>query len=106
MLPLESVHSQFTSGIIKEFFLNIAWSKYKKLSSERYSDMLQSQLKPPFQRKCHGLLSYGVCLQHDHAQPHTPHYTVRQIQDIKLDVLLHPPYSPDLASSNFDLFDP
>jgi hypothetical protein len=51
-------------------------------------------------------LSYGVCLQLDHAQPHTAHYTVRQIQDIKLEVLLHPPYSPDLASNNFDLFWP
>lgn len=105
-LSLGRVHSQFTSGIIKEWFLNITGSKYKELSSERYSDMLQNQLKPPIQRKCHGLLSSGVCLQHDNAQPHTAHYTVRQIQNLKLEVLLYPPYSSDLASSNFDLFWP
>lgn len=105
-LPPGRDHSQFISGIIKEWCFNITWSKYKQLSSERYSDILQNQLEPPIWRKCHGLLSSGVCLQHDNAQPHTAHYTVRQIQDIKLEVLLHPPYSPDLAPSNFDLFWP
>ena len=105
-LPLGRDHSWFTSGIIKEWFLNITWSKYKELSRERYSDVFQNQRKPPIQRKYHGLLSSGVCLQHDHAQPHTTHYTVRQIHNIKLEMLLHPPYSLDLASSNFDLFWP
>jgi hypothetical protein len=33
-LSLGRVHSQFTSGNIKEWFLNITWSKYKELSSE------------------------------------------------------------------------
>ena len=51
MLLLESGHSRFTSGIIKELFLTIIWSKYEELNSERYSDMLQNQLKPPIQKK-------------------------------------------------------
>jgi hypothetical protein len=29
---------------------------------------------------------------------------VKQIQDLKLEVLLHPPYSPDLVPSDFHLF--
>jgi hypothetical protein len=31
---------------------------------------------------------------------------MKQIQDLKLEVLSHPPYSPDLAPSDFHLFWP
>jgi hypothetical protein len=35
-----------------------------------------------------------------------PRRTTKQIRDLKLDVLPHPPYSPDLARSDFHLFWP
>ena len=35
------------------------------MNSEKYSDVLQNQLKPTIHRKCHGVPSSGVCLQHD-----------------------------------------
>jgi hypothetical protein len=35
------------------------------MNSEKYSDVLQNQLKPTIRRKRHGVLSSGVCLQHD-----------------------------------------
>jgi hypothetical protein len=53
-----------------------------------------------------GLLSFGMCLQHDNAQPHTAHHTMTHTQDLKMEVLPHLPYSPDLAFSNFHLFWP
>ena len=45
-----------------------------------------------------------MCLQHDDTQPHTVHHTVKQIEDLKLEVLPHLPYSLDLELGNFHLF--
>jgi hypothetical protein len=45
-------------------------------------------------------------VQHDNARNNTARHTVKQIQDLKLDVLPHPLYSTDLAPSNFHLFWP
>ncbi|GFG37899.1 hypothetical protein Cfor_07389, partial [Coptotermes formosanus] len=69
-----------------------------------YSDMLQNHLKPATRTKRCGLLSSVVCLHHDHARPHAARHTVRQIQDLKLEVLPNPPYSPYLAPRDFHLF--
>jgi len=43
-------------------------------------------------------------LQHDHIRPHTTAATRDAIQCLDFSVLLHPPYSPDLAPSDFHLF--
>ena len=53
-----------------------------------------------------GLLSTGVLLQHDNARPHTARSTVATIQDLSFECLPHPPYSPDLAPSDFHVFGP
>lgn len=47
-----------------------------------------------------------ACLQHDNTQPHTACHTIKQIYDLKLEVLLHLPFSLDLASSDFHIFWP
>jgi hypothetical protein len=47
-----------------------------------------------------------ACLQHDNTQPHTACHTIKQIYDLKLEVLLHLAFSPDFASSKFILFWP
>ena len=53
-----------------------------------------------------------VLLLHDNARPHTSRHTTEEIVkigwDVKIrwEVLLHPPYSPDLAPSDFHLFGP
>jgi len=45
-------------------------------------------------------------LQHDNARPHTAHTTVATIKDLHFECLPHPPYSPDLAPSDFHMFGP
>jgi len=45
-----------------------------------------------------------VLLLHDNARPHTAAHTVDTLRALKFDVLKHPPYSPDLAPSDFHLF--
>jgi histone-lysine N-methyltransferase SETMAR len=74
--------------------------------SGRYSDVLRNQLKPAIRRHRRGLSSSGVRLQGVNARRHTARYTVKQIQDFKLQVLPCPPHSPDLAPSDFHLLWP
>jgi hypothetical protein len=69
--------------------------------SERYSDVFRNPLKPASRRRRRGLFSSGVCLQNDNARCHTARHTVKQIQNLKLEVLPYPPYSPDLAPQRF-----
>ena len=91
----------------KKFIKIVIWTlpgANTNKKSDRYSDMLRNKLKPAVRRRRRGLLSSGVCLQLDNARRFTARHTVKQIQDLKLAVLLHTPYSPDLASSYFHLF--
>jgi histone-lysine N-methyltransferase SETMAR len=69
------------------------------VNSEKYSYVLLRQLKAAVRRKRSCLSSPGVCLQHHNSLPHT----VKQIQGLQFEVLPHPPYSPDLAPSDFHL---
>uniref|UniRef100_G1KYT3 Histone-lysine N-methyltransferase SETMAR n=1 Tax=Anolis carolinensis TaxID=28377 RepID=G1KYT3_ANOCA len=46
----------------------------------------------------------NVFLQHDSARPHTSHDTTTELQRLALTTVRHPPYSPDLAPSDFHLF--
>jgi len=78
----------------------------KTVTSETYADLLKNHLRPAIKSKRHGLLSTGVLLQHDNAQPHTAHSTVATIQDMSSECLPHRSNSPDLAPSDFHVFGP
>jgi transposase len=43
-------------------------------------------------------------LLHDSARPHTARATIDALETLKFEVLSHPPYSPDLAPSDFHFF--
>jgi len=74
--------------------------------SARYSDMLVNELKPTIRSKRRGRLSKRVLLLHDNVRPHTVAHTVDRLRALKFEVLKHPPYSPDLAPSDFHFFGP
>ena len=46
----------------------------------------------------------GVIFHHDNATPHTSLTTRQKLLRLGWEVMLHPPYSPDLAPSDYYLF--
>ena len=40
----------------------------------------------------------------DNARPHTAHLTLEKIEKMVWEILPHPPYNPDLAPSDYNLF--
>ncbi|GFU97887.1 mariner Mos1 transposase [Trichonephila clavipes] len=62
------------------------------------------KLRRAIQNKRRGFLSKSVVFLHDNARPHTANVTKNLLRGFGWDVLDHPPYSPDLAPSDFHLF--
>jgi transposase len=50
------------------------------------------------------MLTKGVVLLHDNARPHTAARTNALIKRFNWEIFDHPPYSPDLAPSDYHLF--
>ena len=46
----------------------------------------------------------GVIFHQDNARPLTSLVTSKKLLDLGWEVMLHPPYSPDLAPSDYHLF--
>jgi histone-lysine N-methyltransferase SETMAR len=89
-------------GVILEHYM----PRGNSVTSATYADLLNNHLRPAIKSKGRGLLSTGVLLQHDNAWPRTASSTVATIQDLSFECLPHPPYSPDLAPSDFHVFGP
>jgi histone-lysine N-methyltransferase SETMAR len=89
-------------GVILEHYM----PRGNTVTSVTYADHLKNHLLPPIKFKPRGLLSTGVLLQHDNPRPRTARSTVATIQDLSLECLPHPPYSPDFAPSDFHVFGP
>ena len=85
----------------KEPLLEHYMSEGTLLTSSSYCDLLVNHLKPEVCSKCCGQLTTGILLLHDNARPHTAHETVAKIEDLHFQCPPHPPYSPDLTTSNF-----
>ena len=49
------------------------------------------------------MLSAGVVLLHDNTRPHMARRSTHLLQEFSWEVFNHPPYSPDLAHSDFNL---
>jgi len=76
------------------------------VTSATCCDMLQRELKPAIRSKRNGKLSKEILLLHDSTLPHTAAHTLETVKQLKWEAMEQPPYSPDLAPSDFHLFGP
>jgi histone-lysine N-methyltransferase SETMAR len=72
------------------------------VTDESYCQQLRS-LEEAIQQKRPGR-QHGVILKYDNARPLTACMTKAAIQELDREILPHPPYSPDLAPSDYYLF--
>jgi len=71
------------------------------INSELYCEQLQ-RLQQAIERKQPELINRrDVVFHHDNARPHTSLMTRRELD---WEVLMHPPYSPNIAPSDYHLF--
>jgi histone-lysine N-methyltransferase SETMAR len=68
-----------------------------------YAGLIE-KLREAIKNKRRGKLSAGVHMLHDNAPSHASHVAVTAIHAAGFKTLNHPPYSPDLAPSDFHLF--
>lgn len=70
----------------------------------QYHSILLGNLREKIKQKRRGNLSKGILLLQDNAPAHTSQIGVNAASECGFEILPHPPYSPDLAPSDFFLF--
>lgn len=69
-----------------------------------YYEGVLRKLRAALIKKRPGKLHGGIFFHHDNAPAHSAHVTRAVLREFRWEVLPHPPYSPDLAPSDFFLF--
>ena len=77
--------------------------KSQTINVECYSSLLV-QLKDILKEKLCGKFTKGVLFLHDNAPAHRALATQKKLAYLSFQCLGHPPYSPDLAPSDYHLF--
>ncbi|GBM70174.1 Mariner Mos1 transposase [Araneus ventricosus] len=72
------------------------------INATAYCETLKSY--GAIQNKRRGLLTSGIMFVHDNARPHTALITTTLLDSFGWEQFCDPPYSPDLAPSDFHLF--
>ena len=105
---------RFKSG--KKLILRIWWDQLgvvfyellqpnETITSERYhQQLMQSSRALKFKRSQYAKRHDKVIFQHDNARPHVGKVVKEASEALNWDVLPHPPYSPDIAPSDYHLF--
>ena len=74
------------------------------LNSDLYCQQLD-RLNAALMQKRSSLINRGRIVFHqDNARPHTSLVTRQKLRELGWELLLHPPYSPDLVPSDYHLF--
>ena len=77
--------------------------KWRNITGEYHLSIL-NQLKEAIKEKCRGKLAKGVLLLQDNAPVHKSTVGMVALHTHGFESLVHLPYSPDLAPSDFHLF--
>lgn len=73
------------------------------ITGSYYADQIR-RLREAIKEKRRGKLRAGILFHQDNAPPHKAGVAMAAIRDSGFELLEHPPYSPDLAPSDFYLF--
>ncbi|KFM57645.1 Mariner Mos1 transposase, partial [Stegodyphus mimosarum] len=96
----------------------LVWSDYKgivyfellppnrTINSDVYIEQLAKLNNAVEEKRPESTNRKGVVFHHDNAKPHTSLITRQKLLELGWDVFPHPPYSPDLAPSDYVLFRP
>jgi len=77
-------------------------SSNQTINSELYCEL--QRLQQAIERKWPELINRrGVIFHHDNARPYTSVMTRQKLRQLGWEVLMHPPYSPDIAPSDYHL---
>ena len=89
-----------SAGVIHHSFLPNGVSITADVYCEELNTMMEklAHLQPALVNRSSPLLL------HDNARPHTAQQTVSKLQELGLEALRHPPYSPDLAPTDYYFF--
>jgi histone-lysine N-methyltransferase SETMAR len=108
--PVKAKPNHFEKKVMLTTFWDadgIIWSDFMPdnatITAEYYCTLLTT-VHEKIRRKRPGKRSKGILFLHDNARPHTAHRTRSHLKSLKWMVLEHPPYSPDLAPSDYALF--
>lgn len=74
------------------------------ITADRYVQQLQRVQEKLHEKRPALVNRKNVILLHDNARPHTARVTQEKILELGWSVLPHPPYSPDLAPTDYHLF--
>ncbi|GBN43383.1 hypothetical protein AVEN_859-1 [Araneus ventricosus] len=110
-MRLRSANSIVRQAIGCHFFLNCFKFTTKELQRGVTRFSVAEVVGAPLDRLCvaintkrSGLLSSGVVLLHDNAQPHTATRIMNKLTKFGWTVLENQPYSPDLSPCDFHIF--
>ena len=78
-------------------------AKGTTITGAYYASLLR-KLRDAIKLKRRGMLTKGVRLLQDNAPVHNSHVAQTEARSCGYEILPHPPYSPDLAPSDFHLF--
>lgn len=74
------------------------------INSAKYCEQL-TKLDEALRNSRSRLANRGdVVFHHDNARPHTARETTRKLTELGWEIMRHPPYSPDMAPSDYHLF--
>ena len=74
------------------------------ITAESYSEEIDEMYRKLRQQQPVLVNRRGPILLHDNARPHVSQITVRKLNELSVEVLPHPPYSPEMSLTGYHLF--
>ena len=88
------------AGVIHYNFLQPG----QTITAESYCEEIVEMYRKLHQKQPALVNRRGPILLHDNARPHISQITVRKLNELSVEVLPHPPYSPDLSPTDYHFY--